>query len=80
MFDPKDVQSYLGHWNPPQAVRECRKLLEPKADLRLYDTVLAMDDLDDVSNTNLSALEATARDYLLQASTRRQLRKLAALL
>lgn len=41
---------------------------------------LGMDDLDDVSNTNLAALEATARDYLLQASTRRQLRKLAALL
>jgi pimeloyl-ACP methyl ester carboxylesterase len=48
LFDPKDVQSYLGHWNPPQAVRECRKLLEPNSDLRLYDTVLAMDDLDDV--------------------------------
>lgn len=48
LFDPKDVNSYLGHWNPPQRVRECRKQLEQKADLRLYITTLAMDDLDDV--------------------------------
>lgn len=41
---------------------------------------IGMDDLDDVSATNLAALEATARDYLLQPATRRQLRKLAALL
>ena len=48
LFDPADVQSYLGHWNPPERVRECRKQLEKKADLRLYVTTLAMDDLDDV--------------------------------
>lgn len=47
-FDRADVQSYLGHWNPPERVRECRKQLEAKADLRLYVTTLAMDDLDDV--------------------------------
>ncbi len=41
---------------------------------------IGMDDLDDVSATNMAALEATARDYLLQPATRRQLRKLAALL
>ena len=48
LFDPGDVNSYLGHWNPPERVRECRKQLEAKADLRLYVTPLAMDDLDDV--------------------------------
>ena len=48
LFDPGDVASYLGHWNPPERVRECRKRLESKADLRLYVTTLAMDDLDDV--------------------------------
>ena len=48
LFDGKDLTSYLGHWNPPERVRECRKQLEQKADLRLYVTTLAMDDLDDV--------------------------------
>lgn len=47
-FDPSDLQSYLGHWNPLDDVRKCRKELEPKADLRLYVTSIAMDDLDDV--------------------------------
>jgi pimeloyl-ACP methyl ester carboxylesterase len=47
-FDPKNIQSYLGHWNPPAQVRECRKLLEQKADLNLYGTSIAMDDLDEV--------------------------------
>jgi len=49
-FDPKDVQSYLGHWDPPAQVRECRKQLEQKADLKLYGTSIAMDDLDEVRN------------------------------
>ena len=47
-FDPKNIQSYLGHWNPPAQVRECRKVLEQKADLKLYGTSIAMDDLDEV--------------------------------
>ncbi len=47
-FDPSDVQSYLGYWNPLDQVRKCRQQLEPKADLRLYVTSIAMDDLDDV--------------------------------
>lgn len=47
-FDPKDAQSYLGHWNPPDKVRQCRQKLESRADLRLYTTTIAMDDLDDV--------------------------------
>ncbi len=47
-FNPADLQSYLGHWNPPEQVRKCREQLEAKADLRLYVTSIAMDDLDDV--------------------------------
>ncbi len=47
-FNPSDLQSYLGHWNPPEQVRQCRTQLEAKADLRLYVTSIAMDDLDDV--------------------------------
>jgi pimeloyl-ACP methyl ester carboxylesterase len=48
LFDREDPQSYLGHWNPPDRVRECRKQLEKVADLRLYTTPLAMDDLEEV--------------------------------
>jgi pimeloyl-ACP methyl ester carboxylesterase len=47
-FDAKNIQSYLGHWNPPTQVRECRKRLEKKADLKLYGTSIAMDDVDEV--------------------------------
>ena len=47
-FSPPDVQSYLGHWNPPDQTRRCRKRLAEKADLRLYVTTIAMDDLDEV--------------------------------
>lgn len=48
LFDAKDVHSYLTHWNPPARVRECRKQLEQRANLGLYNTEPAMDDLDDV--------------------------------
>lgn len=48
LFDPNDVQSYLGHWNPPARVRECRKQLEKTADLKLYGTSVAADDLDEI--------------------------------
>lgn len=47
-FNPADLQSYLGYWNPLEDVRKCRTELEAKADLRLYVTSIAMDDLDDV--------------------------------
>ncbi len=47
-FDPADLQSYFGHWNPPARVSKCREQLEKNADLRLYDTSTAMDDLDEV--------------------------------
>jgi pimeloyl-ACP methyl ester carboxylesterase len=48
LFDPSDVQSFLGFFFPLADVRKCRERLEPKADLRLYTTDIAMDDLDEV--------------------------------
>ena len=48
LFDPKDPQSFLGSFFPVEAVRQCREQLKPKADLTLYTTNIAMDDLDDV--------------------------------
>lgn len=48
LFSRDDVQSYLGHWSPLDQTRRCRQELEKKADLRLYVTTIAMDDLDDV--------------------------------
>ncbi|MBK9152829.1 MAG: alpha/beta hydrolase [Chloracidobacterium sp.] len=47
-FNPSEPQSYLGHWNPLDDVRRCRTELEKNADLRLYTTSIAMDDLDEV--------------------------------
>lgn len=48
LFDPQDLQSYLGDYFPLGDVRRCRERLETKADLRLYTTRIAMDDLDEV--------------------------------
>jgi len=48
LFDPKNLLSYLTHWNPPAAVAACRKELDKTSDLKLYVTSIAMDDLDEV--------------------------------
>lgn len=48
LYDPNDAQSHLGYFFPLESVRKCRELLEPKADLTLYTTTIAMDDIDDV--------------------------------
>jgi pimeloyl-ACP methyl ester carboxylesterase len=48
LFDPKNPQSYLGYFFPLESVRKCRTELESKADLTLYTTTIAMDDLDEV--------------------------------
>ena len=48
LFDPADLQSYLGSFFPTEAVRKCRTQLETKADLKLYTTTIAADDMDDV--------------------------------
>jgi len=47
-FDRQILQSYLGDYFPLPDVRKCREQLEPGADLKLYTTSIAMDDLDDV--------------------------------
>jgi len=47
-FNPSDPQSYLGYFYPLDDVKKCRGQLEGKADLTLYTTPIAMDDLDEV--------------------------------
>ncbi len=47
-FDAANPQSFFGYFFPLADVRKCREELEPKADLKLYTTPIAMDDLDDV--------------------------------
>jgi pimeloyl-ACP methyl ester carboxylesterase len=48
LFNPADPQSYFGYFFPLEEVKKCRQQLEPKADLTLYTTPIAMDDLDEV--------------------------------
>ena len=48
LFNPADLQSYFGHFLPLEDVRKCRTELESKADLKLYTTTIAMDDMDEV--------------------------------
>ncbi|HKO96165.1 MAG TPA: alpha/beta fold hydrolase [Pyrinomonadaceae bacterium] len=48
LFNPSDPQSYLGYFFPLDDVKKCREQLERKADLTLYTTPIAMDDLDEV--------------------------------
>ncbi len=43
-----DLQSFLGDFFPQEAVRRCRAELERKADLTLYTTSVAADDLEEV--------------------------------
>lgn len=43
-----ELQSFLGDFFPPEATRSCRSELETKADLTLYTTSIAMDDLEEV--------------------------------
>ena len=47
-YNPADLQSYLGYFFPLEDVRKCRTQLEAKADLKLYTTTIAMDDIDEV--------------------------------
>ncbi len=44
------------------------------------ELAIGLDDMDDVSETNIAALEAVSRDYLALATTRKKLRRLATLL
>ncbi|HEX5964833.1 MAG TPA: alpha/beta fold hydrolase, partial [Pyrinomonadaceae bacterium] len=47
-FDPKNPQSYFEHFFPLEDIRKCRTELEAKAELKLYTTTIAMDDIDEV--------------------------------
>jgi pimeloyl-ACP methyl ester carboxylesterase len=47
-FNANDLQSYLGYFFPLEDVRKCRPQLEAKADLTLYTTDIAIDDMDEV--------------------------------
>lgn len=47
-FNPADPRSYLLFYFPLDDVKKCREQLEPRADLKLYTTAIAMDDLDEV--------------------------------
>ena len=48
LVDPADQQSYLGSFYPIEETKKCRAELETRADLTLYTTNIAMDDIDDV--------------------------------
>jgi len=48
LYDPADLQTYLGYFFPLDDVRKCRAELEPNSDLKLYVTTIAADDMDDV--------------------------------
>ncbi len=43
-----DLQTYLGEQFPLAEVRRCREQLEPRANLRLYTTAIAVDDFAEV--------------------------------
>jgi pimeloyl-ACP methyl ester carboxylesterase len=47
-YNPADPQSYLGYFFPLEDVRKCRPQLETQADLKLYTTDIAVDDMDEV--------------------------------
>lgn len=46
--NPADIQKFFGELFPIEKIKECREKLEKIADLRLYTTPIAMDDLDEV--------------------------------
>lgn len=46
--NPGDLRSFFGELFPLEKVRDCRQRLEKIADLKLYTTPIAMDDLDEV--------------------------------
>jgi pimeloyl-ACP methyl ester carboxylesterase len=48
LFNPNDLQSYLGYFFPLEDIRKCRAELEAQADLTLYTTDIAVDDMDEV--------------------------------
>ncbi|MEY2509695.1 MAG: hypothetical protein QOE26_458 [Verrucomicrobiota bacterium] len=67
----RSPQDYLSEMYPVDYVKRMREALEPRADLTLYTTPLAMDDLDDVrawlgyEKINLNGLSYGARAALV---------------
>jgi len=47
-YNENDPQSHFGYFFPVEDVKRCRVELEKEADLTMYTTPIAMDDLDDV--------------------------------
>jgi pimeloyl-ACP methyl ester carboxylesterase len=47
-YDAADLQTYLGYFFPLDDVRKCREQLEANADLKLYTTTIAADDMDEL--------------------------------
>lgn len=46
--DPRDLQVFFGKLFPLDRIRACKEALQKTADLRMYSTPIAMDDLDEV--------------------------------
>jgi pimeloyl-ACP methyl ester carboxylesterase len=69
LFDPSDLESYFEDYFPLADVRKCREQLEPKADLKLYTTPIAMDDLDEVrAALGYERINITAGSYGTRAT------------
>jgi pimeloyl-ACP methyl ester carboxylesterase len=46
--NPANLDAYFGKLFPPQRIRACREKLDKAANLKLYTTAIAEDDLEDV--------------------------------
>src|SRR5262249_33163639 len=46
--DPEDLQAFFGELLAEDKVRACRQKLDAGANLKMYTTPIAMDDLDDI--------------------------------
>ena len=76
---PDDLKAFFGELLPRGKVRECREKLEKTANLKLYTTQIAMDDLDEVraalgyETINIAAASygtIAAQAYMRQHPTR----------
>jgi pimeloyl-ACP methyl ester carboxylesterase len=66
---PENLQSYLEDFFPPEAVRKCRKELEADADLTLYTTPIAVEDVDEVrAALGLSRINIVGGSYGTRAA------------
>jgi pimeloyl-ACP methyl ester carboxylesterase len=62
--DPTDLEAYFGKLFRLAQVRACREKLEASADLKLYTTSIAMDDLDEVRDAlGYTKIDIVAASY-----------------